>query len=105
MATHWLKYNPLNEWQKGDVGYLIMTSPDRRGGDYYTLSTAPARTNMSHEPMLEGWCGSYNNVSTYACGVARVVRATEAGCVQVWKEDDSEKILAILDKLGWEDEE
>lgn len=54
--------------------YVIETNyvgpnPDQHvDDDCIEISTQPARTNMSHEIKLEGWCGTTNDWATYAHG-------------------------------------
>lgn len=67
----------------GAVGFLIEKSHDLTGVTYYELRSRPAHTNQSNEPRLKGWCGTYNNVATYAQGLARVTKLCKNGRVQV----------------------
>lgn len=56
-----------------DIGFLV--SNTRQGSEpYVTLRDYPARTNQSRQPRLEGWCGTTNDVSCHAKGLARFVR-------------------------------
>lgn len=41
---------------------------DDNGETLIELRGAPARTNCSHQPKTDGWCGTTNNVATYAHG-------------------------------------
>ncbi len=62
----------------------------------------PARTNRSHEDKLYGWCGSYNNVSTNACGAWRVTRIAKNGRMLISKLTGDE-LATFLEEMGFPD--
>jgi hypothetical protein len=86
----------------GDIGFLIRTSDENHGNACrYRLSDHPAHTNQSREPKLNGWCGTTNNVSTTACGLARVSRIAKNGRVCLVDVTEPEKVTAALEELGY----
>ena len=55
--------------------FLAKITEENHGcAQHYQLRDRPCRTNRSHEPKLEGWCGCTNNVDTDACGAVEVYR-------------------------------
>ena len=62
----------------GDVGFLVETLDTSSGVTTWSMRDVPPRTNHSCEPRLTGWCGETNNRSSYARGMARVVRIAYA---------------------------
>jgi hypothetical protein len=81
------------------VGFLVEVNRELDGGARaYSLRQHPPRGNQSGEPRLEGWCGSWNNVSTYGCGLARIVRQARNGRLCLARVAPS---LAILTELGY----
>lgn len=52
--------------------FYVIESIDTMGqdsrNDRIVISTEPARTNMSDEVRIEGWCGTIDDVATYARG-------------------------------------
>lgn len=83
-----------------DVGFLIERSNSNRGIASYELREHPAHTNQSHEPRLHGWCGSYNDVSTSACGVWKVSGVSHNARLKL-VELKGDALLAALDELGY----
>lgn len=45
--------------------------------DRFEVTTEPTRTNTTHEICLDGWLGTYNDVSRYAHGVYDSLAAAE----------------------------
>lgn len=84
----------------GTVGFLIESANAVAGFRNYDLSDRPARTNLSNEPRLHGWCGSYNGITTYARGLVRVTKVLRNGRAQVTSVPDDE-LEDALDKLGY----
>lgn len=69
---------------KGDIGFLVELCHSNRGwSTSHSLQDRPCHTNVSHEPRLKGWCGSTNNVSYDAMGLAKVVRVAKNGRAQI----------------------
>lgn len=56
----------------GDIRYLVETLNTSNGRTSWSLYERPCRTNQSHRPVLDGWCGETDNRSRYARGVVRV---------------------------------
>lgn len=100
MTTQWI--GPDETLAVGDVGFLINLSNPFRGTDSYHVSQTPAHTNRSHQPQLQGWCGSWNDTSTNACGVVRVERVAKNGRALV-RQLEGEDLAAVLEDLGYPD--
>ena len=81
----------------GDAGFLVCRTSEH-GVETYSLRRRPAHTNSSHEPRLDGWCGSWNNVSTDACGLARVARQAKNGRLCLAKVTPTPE---LLEELGY----
>ncbi|NCT91967.1 hypothetical protein GXB85_13550 [Cellulomonas sp. APG4] len=62
------------ELRHGDVVYLATITDTSTGKSHTALSPTPYVTNMSGEERVYGWCGTTNNVSVHADGLAVVVR-------------------------------
>lgn len=97
MTTQWI--GPDENLSVGDVGFLINHSPEGKASRFFIRDT-PAHTNQSHEPRLYGWCGSYNNMSTSACGVVRVERVAKNARAFV-RELEGDELAAALEELGY----
>jgi len=95
--THWI--GPDETLKVGDFGFLIVKD-DNFGGERWSLSDTPAHTNMSHEPRLNGWCGTYNDIATFARGMAKVVKIARNGRAQVVRLGGVELVEA-LEELGY----
>ncbi len=48
------------------------------------IQTEPARTNSSHEVRTEGWCGTYNDVATYAHGEYATIDDARAAIAEIF---------------------
>jgi hypothetical protein len=95
----WIDEHDNETLDDGDVGFLVEKTDSNHGCvSHYILRTQPARTNRSHEPMLTGWCGSYNNVSTDADGLAKVVRRAKNGRLCLARVTPT---AALLEELGY----
>ena len=57
---------PADGLAVGRVGFLIESSNAVAGWVHHRLSDVPAHTNRSFEPRLYGWCGTENDVATFA---------------------------------------
>lgn len=81
------------------VGFLVEVDRELDGGARtYSLRQHPPRGNQSGAPTLEGWCGSWNNVSTYGRGLARIVRQARNGRICLARVPAS---AAMLEYLGY----
>ncbi|MDD5008565.1 MAG: hypothetical protein PHC68_09255 [Syntrophorhabdaceae bacterium] len=86
----------------GDIGFLTRSNDENHGNAcHYRLSDHASRTNRSHEPRLTGWCGTTNNVSVTACGLARVSRVAKNGRVCLIELTNADEIAAALEELGY----
>jgi hypothetical protein len=97
----WIGGGYEDDYKVGQIGFLIETSPQDRAS-WYTLSYHPAHTNQSHEPKLYGWCGSYNNTSTNARGLVKVLKVAKNGRAMVAGLTVEEQ-QAALEELGYPD--
>lgn len=88
------------DYAAGEVGFLVETSNPFEGSVSYALCDVPAHTNQSREPRLHGWCGSWNNVSTYGRGMARVEKIARNGRAFV-RLLEGDELVAALDVLGY----
>lgn len=98
MAGFWI--GPNDSLQVGDIGFLIERSHARHRTEVMELCDLPAHTNGSNKPRLYGWCGSYNDLSTYARGMGRVERLAKNGRAYVRLLED-EEIPPALEDLGY----
>ena len=89
----------FSDYTVGQVGFLVLVSPEQRA-DRYDLRDSPPHTNQSHEPRLNGWCGTTDNVAVYGRGMARVVRVARNGRALVVPLE-GEDLRAALDTLGY----
>lgn len=99
----WIDLNGYDVIKPGYVGYLVSKSHATKGWETFTLGEEPARTNVSREPRLHGWCGSYNDVATHAHGIAKVVKINKAetrAYVTVLA-DDSPEAEAFKEETGY----
>ena len=100
MTTMWI--GPDETLSVGDKGFLIKHKNSTQGWERHELRDTPAHTNQSHEPRLRGWCGSWNDTSTYGRGVWEVVRVAKNGRCLL-SELDGDEMQAVLDDLGYPD--
>jgi hypothetical protein len=86
-------------WDSDGIGFLVETHRELDGGARtYSLRQHPPRGNQSGAPRLEGWCGSWNNVSTYGRGLARVARRAHNGRLCLARVPATP---GLLDELGY----
>ena len=71
-----------------------------RGSENLVLRDTPAHTNQSHQPKLYGWCGSYNDTNTTACGIAKVIAIARNGRVKV-QSLEGDDLREALSELGY----
>lgn len=98
MKTQWI--GPDENLALDQVGFLIRFSNENNAGTRYVLRDTPASTNQSHEPRLHGWCGSYDNISTTAEGMVKVIRMARNGRALV-QELEGEELANGLEELGY----
>ena len=84
----------------GDTGFLVEQCNVMHDSSRYELRDTPAYTNRSHEPLLHGWCGTYNDLATYGRGMVRVIRLARNGRALV-QEIGGEELEAALEELGY----
>lgn len=101
MKTQWI--GPDETLALGSVGFLIKFSNHMNGGyERWELRDTPACTNQSRRPLLDGWCGSYNDLSTEAYGMGKVIRVAKNSRCLVESLDGAE-LQTALDSLGYPD--
>jgi hypothetical protein len=98
MTQKWI--GPNENLAVGDVGFLIKQTNENQGWTRYDLRITPAHTNRSRQPKLYGWCGSYNNLSTTAEGMAKVIRVAKNHRVLI-EEIDGQEVESALEELGY----
>lgn len=91
---------PSEDLDVGQIGFLIEFSNPVKGSETWVLRDTPAHTNQSHQPQLSGWCGSYNDTSTHAHGMAKVVKVARNGRAQVVALNGAE-LTDALEELGY----
>lgn len=96
--TLWI--GPDDTLALGQVGFLIQKSHATKGWERYEVRDTPAYTNQSNEPRLRGWCGSYNDLSTYGCGMVKVIRMARNGRALV-EQLAGDELNAALEELGY----
>lgn len=98
MKAKWI--GPDEHLTVGQVGFLVQHSNAMKGWERDEVSDLPAQTNQSHEARLYGWCGSYNDTSTYACGMVKVARVARNGRAFVVPLEGAE-LAQALETLGY----
>lgn len=104
-TSFWIDLNGYDVVKPGAVGYLVSKAHTLKGWETYELRDEPARTNSSRQPKLHGWCGSYNDVSTVAHGIAKVVKVNKAetrAYVTILA-DDAPEAEALKQETGYPD--
>ena len=100
-TTMWIDCDPDSD---PTTGFLVEITHETKGGTRHELRLRPPYTNQSREPRPMGWCGTYNDVATYGCGVWRVVRSVpESGRCKIEKVTDPEALEAFLEEVGFPD--
>lgn len=100
MTTMWI--GPDDRLSDGKVGFLVNIENPVRGTDHYELRDNPPTTNQSYRPRLRGWCGSYNDTSTWGMGMWKVERMARNGRAFIRKLDGDE-LQAALEEFGYPD--
>lgn len=95
MASFWMD----GMGSPGQVGFIVRHAKEG-GSEWRSLDERPAHTNQSHEPRLEGWCGTTNNVAVYADGVGVIDEYRDNGRIKV-RQLGGEALAAALEKLGY----
>ncbi len=81
-----------------EIGFLVLHERDGGSNPRWSLRKRPAHTNSSHEPRLHGWCGTTNNVSIRAEGLARISRVAGNGRVRLQRVAATPE---LLEELGY----
>lgn len=100
MNTRWIGPYDFENFPIGHKAFLIQHEHHTKGWVRYELRDVPAQTNQSLKDKLYGWCGSYNDVSTTAKGVAEVVKIAKNGRLQV-QEIAGDPLAAYLEEAGY----
>jgi hypothetical protein len=85
----------------GDVGFVVERSHE--GVDVTQVWKLPARTNMSHEAKLRGYCGETNNIVITARGACEILRRStrDPDRVQVRAlADDDQRVVDLWEELA-----
>ena len=98
MAQIWI--GPDDSLTVGQTGFLIENRHTIDGWTHHRLRDTPAGVVSTRQPVLDGPCGTFNNVSTFAQGVARVVRVAKNARALVTALAGAE-LAAALDELGY----
>lgn len=100
MTTMWI--GPDDRLTVGDFGFLVHIENPVKRTEHYELRDTPPTTNQSYQPVLNGWCGSYNNTSTYGRGMWKVERMARNGRAFV-RELEGDDLAAALEEFGYPD--
>lgn len=98
MSMKWI--GPDENLILGEVGFLVRLRQEIQGWERIILRDRPVYTHRSRQPLLEGWCGSLNDLSTYGEGMARVERIARNGRALV-RSLDGDELVAALEELGF----
>lgn len=101
MTTQWI--GPDESLKLGDKGFWIeKQNPYNGGWEKHELRDTPAHTNQSNRPLLDGYCGSYNNVATYGRGSAKVIRVAKNGRCLI-QTIEGQELTDFLEESGYPD--
>lgn len=103
MKTQWIDYSGDEVTGIGGMGFVVEVSNPYRGTSTVRLESEPPRTNQSHEPVLNGWCGETNNVSRYGCGAAKIVKLNKAGTRALVRQLTCTELAIFLASSGYPD--
>jgi len=88
----------------GSLHFLVEVSHSLNGWERFDLRDRPAHTNQSCQPRLSGWCGSWNDTSTFGRGIAKMTRIARNGRVCICNVDPaSAEGKAFLEEMGYPD--
>jgi hypothetical protein len=73
----WIDLNLESVTTVGAVLFLVESIDTNRGTSRRSLRGTPLRTNLSHEPRLQGWCGETDNISRHAHGMVVVTKIVD----------------------------
>lgn len=102
MTTKWIDEQGRDGrgYDLGDTAFLISFYNENDCSTRYVLRDQPAYTNRSNEPLLYGWCGTYNNVGTYGEGAWKVIRIARSGRFLI-QELEGQELEEFLDEMGY----
>ena len=92
----------FSEYEIGQSGFLVEIYDTNRRSDVFELRDYPPRTNVSGEPVLDGWCGETNNVSVNGHGYWEVIKLAKTGRALI-RQVKGERLQAALEELGYPD--
>lgn len=98
-TTRWIGTEG-DQFEVGQTGFLVEVHDTMKGWRRFDLRDHPAKTNMSFEPRLHGWCGTSNDVACHAHGMAIVERVAKNGRAFV-RELEGDELVAALDDFGY----
>lgn len=99
MTAKWIDGSERGN-EVGQVGFLIRKSNPVKRFESFELRDTPPKKNQSFEPVLRGWCGSYNDLNTYGEGLWRVARVAKNGRAML-VELEGDELADALDELGF----
>jgi hypothetical protein len=100
MEKTWIGPFDFENFPVGHKAFLIKHHHNLKGWTRYELRDVPAQTNQSYADRLDGWCGTNNDVATYAKGVAEVTKIAKNGRLQV-REVEGDALATFLDEAGY----
>lgn len=98
-TTRWIG-GDADTFTAGQTGFLVELHHVLKGWRRFDLRDHPAKTNMSFEPRLQGWCGTTGDVACNAHGMAIVERVARNGRAFV-RELEGDALAAALEELGY----
>lgn len=69
--------------------YVVKYTDLIGGGKCVEIRTAPAKTNLSHEPRVQGWCGTSDGISVFAHGEYPTLTDAREAARRVMKETET----------------
>jgi hypothetical protein len=100
MTEQWIGPFYDEDYEVGERAFLIRKANLNGGGDRFELRDTPPKTNLSFEWRLDGWCGSYNNISTYGEGMVEVIKLASNGRLKV-RNLTGDALRSALDDFGF----
>lgn len=113
----WIDNPEQPDLNPGDLYFLIEKSNTINRWHRHELRLTPPKTNQSFQYRIHGWCGTYNDISTYGSGIVQITQIAKNGRVQLHRltEDsdkfdfqirspiDAPKITRFLEETGFDE--
>jgi len=102
MTTKWIDEQGCagRGYDLGDKAFLVSFYNENNGSTKYVLRDQPAYTNVTKQPRLTGWCGSYNNVATESEGAWKVTRIAKSGRYLI-EQLEGQELVEFLEEMGY----